>query len=213
MSGERRTRGSARTAERGAPPAPNDASLREAALAALARRALTQAGLAEALERKIANWARKASRDGHHEAEEVAQAVQRARAAIEPIVLRMVEIGVVDDARFAEARAARLVRDGRSRRAIAAHLAQKGIDENTAREVARGDGGTELVAALTLAKKRRLGPFSRERDGAEARDPAARKKALGVFARAGFDFSTAERALRMDPEEAEERLRDRRALT
>lgn len=201
------------TADGGAPPPPNDAALREAALAALARRAMTQAGLTEALERKIATWARKASRDGHHEPEEVAQAVARAREAVAPIVQRMVEIGAIDDARFAEARAARLVRDGRSRRAIAAHLAQKGIDEVTAKEVARGDGGAELLAALTLAKKRRLGPFSRERqEGTETRAPEARRKALGVFARAGFDFSTAERALRMDPEEAEERLRDRRAL-
>ncbi len=198
-------------APRGAPPAPTAATLREAALDALGRRAMTRAGLAEALERRIAAWARKASRDGHHEAEEVAQAVERARAFVEPIVVRMVEIGAVNDARFAEARAARLVRQGRSRRAIAAHLAHKGIERDAAREAATADAGTELVAALTLAKKRRLGPFAREGE-LGMRDPDARRKALGVFARAGFDFATAERALRMDPDEAVERLRDRRAL-
>ena len=197
--------------DRGAPPAPTEASLREAALAALARRAFTRAGLAEALGRKVANWARKASRDGHHEPEEVARAAEKAREAIEPIVDRMIEIGAVNDARFAEARAARLARQGRSRRAIAAHLAAKGVEQVTVREATAPDAGTELFAALTLAKKRRLGPFARDREES-AGDAEARRKALGVFARAGFDMSTAQRALRMDPDEADEILRDRRAL-
>lgn len=206
---ERKPRG--RREERGAPPAPTDATLREAALAALGRRALTRAGLASALERKIATWARKASRDGHHEPDDVAQAVEKAKAAIAPIVSRMVEIGAIDDVKFAEARTASLTRQGRSRRAIAAHLAAKGVEETTVREATASDASTELVAALTLAKKRRLGPFARDEDR-NMRDPDVRRKALGVLARAGFDFGTAERALRMDPEEAEERLRDRRAL-
>ncbi len=195
-------------AAKGAPPAPTDASLREAALSALAQRALTRAGLAAALERKIANWARRASRDGHHEPDDIARDVERARAAVEPIVLRMVELGVVDDARFAEARAARLSRQGRSRRAIAAHLAQKGVAQGLVQEATAKDAGTELVAALTLARKRRLGPFARDEERS-IRNPEARRKALGVFARAGFDLGTADRALRMDPEEAEEKLRDR----
>lgn len=157
------------------------------------------------LERRIASWARKASRDGHHEPDDVEQAVLRAKAAIAPIVERMVEIGAVNDARFAEARAARLVRQGRSRRAIAAHLSSKGVGEGLVREATARDASTELVAALTLARKRRLGPFARE-ETRNVRDADARRKALGVFARAGFDIATAERALRMDPEEAEATL-------
>jgi regulatory protein len=197
-----------------APPVPlSESALRETALAALGRRALTRVELKRRLERAIAMWARRAARAGTGD-EEVARAVAQAKAHIEPIVARFVEVRLVDDASFAASRAARLVRAGRSRRAIEAHLYSKGIDGETARSVVPTDRETELRAALALAKRKRLGPFARE-EARSARNDAlehgsardgAHGKALAAFGRAGFDFDVAERALRMPRDEAEERL-------
>ncbi|MCO6415241.1 RecX family transcriptional regulator, partial [Siccirubricoccus sp. KC 17139] len=97
----------------------------------------------------------------------------------------------------------RLARSGRSRRAIAAHLAGKGV----AREVAAAalpDAEAELDAALAQCRRRRIGPFAR---GAEM----PRLKALAALARAGFGREVAERALDMEPAAAEERLLAHRA--
>ena len=101
---------------------------------------------------------------------------------------------------------------GRSRRAITAHLAQKGVAATTVREAVGHDVGAELAAAIAFARKRRLGPFAREEAEPLDRDArrVAERKALGTMARAGFDFGVCERVLRMDRDDADERLRDRR---
>ncbi len=191
--------------------APDATVLHELALAALARRALTRKTLADALDRKIVAWARQAQRTS--EADDVERTVERARSEAAAVVARLVEVGLVDDERFAVARAERLVRNGKSRRAIAVHLASKGIDPNTARAAISTDPEDELRAALVLARRRRLGPFARdegELDREQAR--SSRQKALATLARAGFGMGVAERVLRIDREEAEARLRGHGAL-
>jgi regulatory protein len=185
---------------RPAGPPPDEAALREAALAHLARFAATEAGLARVLDRRIARWARAAEAEGA-ERETVTAAAARARAAVRGIAARLVAAGAVDDAAFATARAARLSRAGRSQRAIAAHLAAKGV----AREVAAGSlpegEDAELLAALRLLRRKRLGPFA-----AAPPDAEARRRILGTLARAGFASAAARQAVAMDPEEAAERL-------
>ena len=79
----------------------------------------------------------------------------------------MVELGLVNDAAFAENRARGLALSGRSQRAIAARLMAKGIDPAQARAVSPSGEETELVSALILARKRRIGPFRRGRAGSE----------------------------------------------
>jgi len=187
------------------PPALTQAVLHEAALAYLTRGAATAATLTRTLERRVRNWATRSVRAGS-DPEEVGAAAARAREWVAPIVLRLVEVRLVDDAAFAAQRADRLTRGGRSKRAIAAHLKQKGVDGETARTALAETVDDDLGAALVLARKRRLGPFTRDADeGADAR-----RRALGVLARAGFDFDTAHRALRMSRDEAEERIVARR---
>lgn len=185
------------------PRAPSKHDLHEAALAYLTKSAATSATLGRALERRVATWARKASRAGAA-AESVEEDVARCREAIALIVARFVEVGLVNDAAFAEARAKRLSRAGRSRRAIAAHLASKGVSEAAAREALPSD---ELALALAFTKKKRIGPFAREVATREDE-----RKALAAMARAGFGWSVSERALRMDRERAEEHLEVRREL-
>lgn len=187
-------------------PPPTATSLHESALAYLGRTSATRAGVAKALERRIAAWARKASKLGVEE-EAVARDVARSKEAIAAVVARLAEVGLIDDRAFATRRVRSLNLAGRSRRAIEAHLASKGAAADVVRSAVEDDEGTELGAALTLARKKRLGPFARE-----PMDFEARRKALGALARAGFSFAVAERALRMDRESAETLLHEHRRL-
>lgn len=199
----------ARNADPGA--APTRASLHEAALSYLARGSASADSVVKTLQRRIGNWARRATRAGR-DAETVAHDVAAARELIAAIVGRLSEVGLVNDTAFAETRAKRMSSAGRSRRAISAHLKQKGVDAATVREAVPSDASTELAAAIAFARKRRLGPFARAEEEVATRDEkrAAERKALGTMARAGFDFGVCERVLRMDRDDADERLRDRR---
>ncbi len=175
------------------PARPDAASLHEAALAYLARYAATAASLIRVLDRRCDRWARVAGAEAEATLPDLRQAV-RAEVA------RLAAAGLVDDAAFAENRAASLRRGGRSRRAIAAHLAAHGVEAALAREAVSEDAEAELAAALLLARRRRLGPFRAE--GAEA----DRRRELGTLARAGFGEGVARRALAMAREAAEELL-------
>lgn len=177
-------------------PPPTETTLREAALNYLARYATTEAGLRRFLHKRIDTWARTV--------EEPGERAQGLKSCVPGIVARMVELGLVNDAVFAESRAKGLALGGRSRRAITARLVAKGIDPNQARAVLPEDEGGELISALILARKRRIGPF-RLTAGA---DP---NRELGVLARAGFPREVAQRALSFDPEQAEDMIRDARS--
>lgn len=165
--------------------------MHEAALTHLARYAATEAGLIRVLRRRVDRWARSATAEG----EEVAALHQLCRV----VARRLVSAGVVDDAAFAETRAASLTRAGRSRRAVAAHLQARGVAGEIVGETLPQDDETELAAALAFTRRRRIGAFRRP-DAAEAE---AEAKPLGMLARAGFSRDVALRALRMAPEEAE----------
>ena len=66
--------------------------------------------------------------------------------------------------------------------------------------LAESVGDVELAAACTWARKRRLGPWSRE----PVTDPDLRRKQLARFGRAGFNYGTAKRVLEAsDPDELE----------
>jgi len=175
---------------RPAGPPPDARTLHEAALAHLSRFAATEAGLVAVLDRRIARWARAAEADP----EQVAAAVAAAREAARAVARRLVAAGAVDDAAFAEARARRLARAGRSRRAIAAHLAAKGVKAEEAGGVLPED---DLPAALALVRRRRFGAFGPPADAEQHR------RQLAALARAGFGAAVAAAALDMPAAEAE----------
>lgn len=194
-------------------PPPQRSTLREAALAHLARFGTTRQGLEQVLLRRVARWAQKAQRAGDC-AEAVAEHAAELRPVVTGIVDDMVRLGAVDDAVFARSRVRRLVRSGRSGRAVDAHLAAKGVASTVRDEALETAVGTlgpaerEVCAALVLARKRRLGPFGpadmMDMDHEdEATAMAARHRALGVLARAGFARDVAQRVLDMQAEEAE----------
>lgn len=178
---------------------PSAADLHQAALHYLARYASTEAGLRRILSKRIDRWARS-------QPDPSADLLDAARAAIEPVVSRLVQAGALNDTAFAEMRARSLSQGGHSRRSVQARLVAKGIAANLARDAVPDDPEAELGAALVMARRRRIGPY---RAAAEA-DAALKLKELARLARAGFSRETAQRALGMTAEEAERRIHELR---
>ncbi len=183
-------------ASRVAGPAPGRVELNEAALRHLSRFATTEAGLVRVLDRRIARWARAATAEGTCPD----GSVEAARLAARAVAQACVSLGMVNDAVFATARAARLTRSGRSRRAVAAHLAGKGISAELV-QAALPSADDEVSSALAFSRKRRIGPFRqdpiRETDGQDVG-----RQELAALARAGFSRDVAEQALRTPYEDA-----------
>lgn len=106
---------------------------------------------------------------------------------------------LVDDAAFAETKTRSGVRKGHSKRRIAMSLAAKGVAPDTIEEaLTQAD---DLAAALSFARRRRIGPYRREE-----KDREGLVKESGAFARGGFSGDVARAVMRMTPDEAEEAL-------
>lgn len=175
-------------------PPPDRANLRDAALRHLARYASTEANLLRVLNRRIDRWAR-ASGDG------AGDTAAAARQTAREVVRQLAAAGAVNDADFAAMRARSLARAGRSRRAVTAHLAAKGVDAETLRAALPDNPEAELTAALIQARRKRIGPFA-----AAEPDAPTRMKHLAAMARAGFSQDIARRALAMPRATAEDHL-------
>ena len=171
-----------------APKPITEAGLHAAALRYLERFAAS----AEMVRRVLARRVERAVRAGLTERADGTRLIGR-------VVGRLVAVGVVDDAGFAEAKTRSLNRRGASTRAIRARLAAQGLGAEqvgAALAALQADGGDpELAAAVALARRRRLGPF-------RAGDRAAhRLRDLGVLARAGFGGEVARRVIDAAPDE------------
>ncbi len=145
-------------------PTPLDPrQLEEIALAYVARFATSRTKLEGYLARKLRErgWA------------------DEAAAPVEAIAARMVAAGYVDDGAYARAKGGSLLRRGYGARRISQALQAAGIGAEL-REAARPGEAAERHAALALAAKRRLGPFSRAVPEREQRE-----KQLAAMLRAG----------------------------
>lgn len=178
-----------RSQERPSPPLTRE-GLERAALRYLERFSASTASLRRVL---MARVERSAREHGTERAEGVAW--------IEALLARYIESGLLNDAVYAEAKAASLRRRGASSRAIRDHLATRGVDAEVAvvaleRTDEDGGGGesaedsADVVAARMLARRRRLGPY-------RAPDQRAQNRArdLAALGRAGFDYQTARRVI------------------
>jgi 23S rRNA U2552 (ribose-2'-O)-methylase RlmE/FtsJ len=167
--------------------------LRRSALAYLNRYAASRAHFASVLTRKLGRWADLGLFDP--------EMVDAARLVAD-VVEEFEGFGLLDDARFAEARAASLRRKGGSRRKIALGLRAKGVDAETAGAAIAASDVDEMAAALNLCRRRRIGPW--RRDG-KAADADSFRREAGILVRQGFGYGLARAALLMDVETAESR--------
>jgi regulatory protein len=119
------------------------------------------------------------------------EALEQAAAAVETMVARYCQAGLIDDAAYAEARARSWHRRGVPSTQIRLRLIATGVDAAVAADAVgklRGEPeDLDLGAACAFARRRRLGPW---RGGAA--EPA---RELAAFARAGFGRRVAQRVL------------------
>jgi regulatory protein len=106
-------------------------------------------------------------------------------AGIDTVVATCLRLCYVDDEMFAASQARSQRRQGRSSLAIKQRLRLHALDDaeiNTAIDAADGDSvNAELAAAITFARRRRLGPFF-----TGTGDDRTRQKHMASLARAGF---------------------------
>jgi regulatory protein len=163
------------------PLRPLDASgLERLALRYVERFATTEAKLAAYLHRKLAErgW----SGDG------------TAAAAVDGLVARVAALGYVDDAAFATARAGSLARRGYGPRRLSVALRVAGVADSAAEEARSIAESQAWDAALTFARRRRIGPFADS-----APDRPAREKAYAALVRAGHSGTIARKIVMAEP--------------
>lgn len=154
------------------PPPPLDAvRLEELALAYVARFAVSGGKLEAYLKRKLRErgWAGGGQPDPAG------------------IVARFASAGYIDDAGWARAKSGSLLRRGYGPRRVSQTLAGAGIDAEVREVVREAEGeAAERRAAMTLAARRRFGPWS---DLPPDRD--VREKQIAAMIRAGHGFAAA----------------------
>ena len=166
-----------RTRKKPRPPL-DDEKLEQLALFYVGRYATTRAKLRSYLSRKI----RERGWEGGSEAD------------LEGLAEKFSELGYIDDAAFAEARARSLARRGYGARRVDQALFAAGIadvDGADARQIAADNSWD---AALAFARKRRFGPFA-----AEIADPDRKRKFIAAMMRAGHSFEIARKFVDADP--------------
>jgi len=135
---------------------------------------------------------------------------QEAAPWIDEIIARFSRSGLLDDAGYADMLANSLTRRGLPPRAIRARLRQKGVDgvliDQALDRLEEEIGDPDLMAALALVRRRRLGPYRPAESRADFR-----AKDLASMARAGFSYDLARRVIEAESAEAlEDHRMDRR---
>lgn len=124
--------------------------------------------------------------------------------AVDAIVARFRENGLVDDRVYAEGRAVSLARRGDSPRLVRRKLAQKGVEAGLIDDTLAGldaeMGDLALASAIRLARRRRLGPFR------QADRQARREKDMAALARAGYGYDIARQVIEAEDETALEAM-------
>jgi regulatory protein len=196
MSEQREGRSATKPKARRGPRKATAKYLRNSALYYLDRYAASAAHLRRLLTLKVERSA------GAHGTDPAA-----GRSAVDGLIAEFLDNGLLDDVRYARERTRSLHRRGASARAIRSRLAAKGVDREVIDEALsrlRDEAAEpELAAALTLARKRRLGPYRPA--GTRAQE---RERDLARLGRQGFGYDTARRVIDAeDPMELEEEAR------
>ena len=162
------------------PPKPLDsARLEELALHYVGRFATTRAKLRTYLGRKI----RERGWDGERDPD------------VQALADRFAERGYVDDKAYAAMKGRDLAARGYGPRRVDQAFHAAGISEADGAEARGAAMDAKVASALKFAARRRLGPYA----NAPLDDPAARRRAVAAFARAGHDFQIASRIIDLPP--------------
>ncbi|MBO6827748.1 MAG: regulatory protein RecX [Sneathiella sp.] len=169
------------------PPKPvTPARVREQALRYLDRFAATT----DKLKRHLMTKNRRAIQHHSQDEEEVFQ-------MIEETVEKIVKQGLMDDQKYADAKARSLSRQGKSTRHIRQKLFSLGLNEgyteHALEELTEVEGYTDLIGAAKYVRKRKFGPY-KEPDTREER----RDKELGALMRNGYSFEIATKILSLE---------------
>ncbi len=113
------------------------------------------------------------------------------------IAEKMAELGYIDDRAFGEARASAMARRGLGKRRVTGAFRQAGIVEEDAEALAPAIEARALDAALTFARKKRIGPFA-----SDQADRPLREKQIAAMIRGGHDFTLSRRIATMAPGES-----------
>tara|TARA_B100000575_G_scaffold291243_1_gene296666 strand:+ start:1001 stop:1642 length:642 start_codon:yes stop_codon:yes gene_type:complete len=136
-------------------------------------------------------------------------------AAIGATVKRCLTLGYLNDDAFAQTQARSHRQQGRSKIDIRQRLRQHGLDDTlidaALEEADQHSANGELLAAFRFARRRRLGPFDRQRyvneKGREALMQRQQRQ-LGSLARAGFTMPISHTVIGLEDRDAAETLLD-----
>jgi regulatory protein len=113
---------------------------------------------------------------------------------VERLIERFAELGYVDDRAFATARAASLTRRGYGTRRVGQALRAAGVNDEDSAPAREESEAAAFTAALSFARRRRIGPFAAvkpDRDG--------RQKAAAAMLRAGHAIDVVRKILDATP--------------
>lgn len=116
---------------------------------------------------------------------------------IEDILAEFERLHYLDDGRFTEIKVRSYLAAGKPARYIKNKLREKGIDESLIDAVFQEQEYNPLEMALTLAKRKKIGPFRAD----EEQRRLCRQKDMGTLIRAGFDYDVVCEVLGYQPEE------------
>lgn len=114
---------------------------------------------------------------------------------IEQVIMRMIELGYVNDKRYAENQFRRLSEAGKSARFITMKLMQAGVDPSVIEVVFQADEYDDLERAKALVSRKKIGYFRPQSERLEYF-----KKDLMMLGRAGFSYETARKVLQENDE-------------
>jgi regulatory protein len=174
------------------PTLPTEEDLEKAAIRYLERFSSSVAGVRRVLARRLRRAGAEDDEGGG------------AKAAIEAVIAKLVRLGLLDDARYAEFRAGSLARRGASLFTVRRDLKTRGIPgslvDAAVTHLKDEAGGTsdraDRLAAQALARRRRIGPFRQDAVRAQYRD-----RDLAVLGRAGFALEIARSVIDGDRED------------
>ncbi len=113
---------------------------------------------------------------------------------LDGIVLKLTDLGYIDEPAYALAKSRQLVRKGYGGGRLDDALKRSGIDEDAGKDARAFASKQALDAALRFARKRKIGPFA-----SSAFQKKDRDKAIAAMVRAGHPFQLALKIASLEP--------------